>query len=85
MLNCNAPLPRPVSPNENEAAGLTVESLASSPGPTRSPEKLPRVSPPAVLAGCGSILRAVVEEEGLSPEVFAGTVDDAVLRAGVTD
>lgn len=84
-LNCAAPLPipSPVSPKENEAAaGLMDESLASSPGPTRSPEKLPRVSPPAVFGGCGSILRAVVEEVGLSPEVFSGTDEDPVPRAG---
>lgn len=87
-LNCAAPLPipSPVSPKENEAAvGLMDESLASSPGPTRSPEKLPRVSPPAVFGGCGSIPRAVVEEVGLSPEVFGGTDEDPVPRAGETD
>lgn len=42
----------PGSPKEKEAAvGLASASLASSPWPTRSPEKLPRVSPPASLEG----------------------------------
>lgn len=49
-------------------------SLASSPWPTRSPEKLPRVSPPAVL-GAG------VVEEGLS----ICRIGDAVPRAGEVD
>lgn len=83
-LNCAAtlPIPSPVSPKVNEAAaGLMDESLASSPGPTRSPEKLPRVSPPTVFGGCGSILRAGVVEVGLSAEVFGGSVGDAVPRA----
>lgn len=83
-LNCAVPLlmPSPGSPKEKEAAGgLMDESLASSPGPTRSPEKLPRVSPPTVLGGCGSILRAVEEEVGLSPDVFVGRVGEAVPRA----
>lgn len=87
-LNCAAPLPtpRPVSPKANEAAaGLAEESLASSPWPTRSPEKHPRVSPPIVLGGCGSILRAAVVEVGLSPDVFGGRVGDAVPRAGEGD
>lgn len=89
-LNCAVPLPRPnpVSPNVNEgAAGLAGDSLSSSPWPTRSPEKLPRVSPPTVLGGCGSILRAGVEEMGLpaSPDVFGGRAGDAVPRAGEVD
>lgn len=69
-LNCAAAaLPSPVSPKVNEpAAGLVEESLASSPWPTRSPEKLPSVSPPIGLRGCGSILRGV--EAGLSPDMF---------------
>lgn len=79
-LNCAVPFPVPsaASPKENAAAaGLMDESLASSPGPTRSPEKLPRVSPPAVLAGCGSVLRGAVEDAGLSPEEFVG-VEEAI-------
>lgn len=86
-LNCAAPLPipSPVSPKANEAASLVDESLASSPWPTRSPEKHPRVSPPIVLGGCGSILRAVVVEVGLSPDVFGGRVGEAVPRAGEGD
>lgn len=87
-LNCAAPvpIPSPVSPKPNEAAaGLVDESLASSPWPTRSPEKLPRVSPPIILGGCGSILRAVVVEVGLSPDVCGGRVGDAVPRAGEVD
>lgn len=87
-LNCAAPLakPSPVSPKENEAAaGLMDESLASSPGPTRSPEKLPRVSPPTVFGACGSILRAAVEDVGLSPEVFGGTLEDPGPRAEEID
>lgn len=80
------PIPSPVSPKANEAAvDLMDESLASSPGPTRSPEKLPRVSPPTVFGGCGSILRAAVEEVGLSPDVFVGKVGDPVPRAGEND
>lgn len=68
-LNCGAPLlvPSALSPKENEAGvGLAEESLESSPWPTRSPEKLPRVSPPMVLGGCGSILRAAVAAAGLA-------------------
>lgn len=85
-LNCPAPLARAVSPKENEVAvGLMDESLASSPGPTRSPEKLPRVSPPTVFIGCGSMLRAVVEDVGLSPEVFGGTLEDPGPRAEEID
>lgn len=89
-LNCGVPLqrPNPVSPKVNEAAaGLADDSLASSPWPTRSPEKLPRVSPPTVLRGCGSILRTGVEEVGLpaSPDVFGGRPGDAVPRAGEVD
>lgn len=89
-LNCGVPLPRPnpASPKVNEAAaGLAGESLASSPWPTRSPEKLPRVSPPTVLGGCGSILRAVVEEGSLpaSPDVFGGRPVDALAKAGEED
>lgn len=55
--------------------GLASGSLASSPWPTRSPEKLPRVSPPASLEGCGSTRRAVVE--GLSPEALDADEDAA--------
>lgn len=76
-VNCGFPLARlsPGSPKEKEAAlGLVSASLASSPWPTRSPEKLPRVSPPASLEGCGSTRSA--EVEGLSPEPF-GTDEDA--------
>lgn len=76
-VNCEAPLVRasPGSPKENEAAvGLADASLASSPWPTRSPEKLPRVSPPASFEGCGSTLRTVAV--GLSPEEF-GAAEDA--------
>lgn len=83
-LNCadTLPIPSPVSPKANEAAaGLMDESLASSPWPTRSPEKLPRVSPPTVFGGCGSTLRAGVVEVGLSADVFGGSVGDAVPRA----
>lgn len=77
----------PVSPKVNETvAGLAGASLASSPWPTRSPEKLPRVSPPTVLGGCGSILRAVVEVEGLPASPVVGRrVGDAVPRAGEVD
>lgn len=57
------------------SASLASASLASSPWPTRSPEKLPRVSPPASLEGCGSTRRA--EAEGLSPEALEA-VEDAV-------
>lgn len=62
-----------------------ADSFASSPWPTRSPEKLPRVSPPTILGGCGSVLRAVVEEMSLaaSPNVFG--VGDIVPRAGEVD
>lgn len=87
-LNCAAPLliPSPPSPKVNEpAAGLVDESLASSPWPTRSPEKPPRVSPPIVLMGCGSILRGAVVEAGFSPDVFEGRVGEAVPRAGEVD
>lgn len=85
-LNCAAPLAIAVSPKENEAAvGLMDESLASSPGPTRSPEKLPKVSPPTVFRGCGSMLRAVVEDVGLSPEVFSGMLEDPEPRAEEID
>lgn len=86
-LNCVAPLliPSPVSPKANEAAGLTDESLASSPAPTRSPEKLPSVSPPTVFGACGSILSAVGAEEALSTVTFVGGVGDAVPRAGEND
>lgn len=76
-LSCDAPLvsASPGSTKGNEAAvGLADVSLASSPWPTRSPEKLPRVSPPASFEGCGSTLRTVVE--GLSPEEF-GAAEDA--------
>lgn len=87
-LNCTVPLPvpNPVSPKVNEAAA-GLDSLVSSPWPTRSPEKLPRVSPPTVLGGCGSILRAGMEEVGLpaSPDVFEGRVGDTVPRAGELD
>lgn len=60
-LKFGTPLPRPrlASPNVNEA-GFGAESLASSPWPTRSPENIPRVSPPVVFASCGSVLKAVV-------------------------
>lgn len=79
-LNCAGPLPTsPDSPKANEPAGLTEASLASSPCPTRSPEKLPRVSPAAVF--CGSTLKAVEVDVGLSPDVLKGGVGDAVPRA----
>lgn len=88
-LNCGAPLPipSPASPNANEAAaGLVDESLASSPWPTRSPEKLPRVSPPIVLGGgCGSILRAAAVEVGFSTDGYGGRVGDPEPRAGEVD
>lgn len=87
-VNCAAPLliPSPGSPKENEAAaGLMDESFASSPAPTRNPEKLPRVSPPTVFGGCGSNLRAAVVEVGLSPDVFVGRVADPVPRAEEND
>lgn len=88
-LNCTAPLPilSPISPKVSEpAVGLLLdESLASSPWPTRSPEKPPRVSPPIVLMGCGSILRGAVVGAGFSPAVFEGRVGDAVPRAGEVD
>lgn len=54
---------------------MASASLASSPWPTRSPEKLPRVSPPASLEGCGSTRRA--EAEGLSPEALEAVEDAA--------
>lgn len=82
-LNCAAPLPRPspASPKLNEpAVGLADTSWASSPWPTRSPEKMPRVSPPMGFRGCGSVLRA-----GLSPDMFRGRVGEAVPRAGEGD
>lgn len=78
-VNCGFTLPKasPGSPKEKEAAvGLAGASLASSPWPTRRPEKLPRVSPPASLEGCGSTRRAV--EEGLSPEAFDADEDAAL-------
>lgn len=84
-LNCAAPFPTqsPGSPKANEAAaGLEAGSLPSSPWPTRSPEKLPRVSPPTVLRGCGSTLRA---EAGLSPEALGGRAGPPPPRAGDTD
>lgn len=87
-LNCAAPLPipSPVSPEVNEpTAGFVAESFASSPWPTRSPEKQPRVSPPIVLRGGGSILEAVVVEAGLSPDGYGGRVGDPVPRAGEVD
>ena len=89
-LNCAAPLPipSPLSPKVKEAGeGLAEPSLASSPWPTRSPEKLPSVSPPTVLGGCGSTLRAVAVEVGLaaSPGGFGGRVGEAVRRAGEVD
>lgn len=86
-LNCAPPLakPNPVLPKVNvAAAGLVEESLASS-CPTRSSEKLPRVSPPAVLGGCGSILREVVVEVGLVASVDVFGVGDTVPRAGEVD
>lgn len=82
-VNCGFTLPRtsPGSPKEKEAAvslasaSLASASLPSSPWPTRSPEKLPRVSPPASLEGCGSTRRA--EAEGLSPEALDAVEDAA--------
>lgn len=66
----------PGSPKEKEAAlGFASTSLASSPWPTRSPEKLPRVSPPASLEGCGSTRSAGAE--GLSPEALDADEDAA--------
>lgn len=88
-VNCVAALllPSPASTNVNAAAGLLEESLASSPWPTRSPEKMPRVSPPAVFGGCGSILRVAVVEVGLapSPDAFGAKVGDPVPRLGELD
>lgn len=89
-LNCAAPLPRPspLSTKLNEpGVGLVEGSLASSPWPTRSPEKLPSVSPPIALAGCGSILRGAEVEEGFtgSPDIVRGGVGDPVPRAGEAD
>lgn len=93
-LNCAAPLPRPspvpLSTKLNEAAaGLAGASLASSsPWPTRSPEKLPSVSPPMALGAWGSTLRAGVVEEGLtgSDDMLGGGVGEPVLpRAGEVD
>lgn len=89
-LNCVAPLPlpSPVSANVNAAtADLVEESLASSPWPTLSPEKMPRVSPPAVFGGCGSILRVAVVEVGLAPSTvaFGAKVGDPVPRPGEVD
>ncbi|TNN83220.1 hypothetical protein EYF80_006553 [Liparis tanakae] len=87
-LNAAAPLLplSAVSPKLNEpAAGLASESLASSPWPTRSPEKLPRVSPPIVLRGCGSILGAGVAEAAFSPDALEGWVGDPVPGAGLVD
>lgn len=64
----------PGSPKEKEAAvGLASASLASSPWPTRNPEKLPRVSPPASLDGCGSTRSAA--PKGLSPEALDADED----------
>lgn len=83
-LNCATPLPapKPGSTKENEAAaGLDEASFASSPWPTRSPEKLPRVSPPPAFMGCGSTLKAAAEDGSLSAEALEGTVEDALLTA----
>jgi len=87
-LNAAAPLPplSAVSPKLNEPeAGLASESLASSPWPTRSPEKLPRVSPPIVFRDCGSILGADVVEAAFSSDELEGWVGDPVPGAGVVD
>lgn len=89
-LNCVAPLltPNALSPKVKAAAeGLLAPSLASSPWPTRSPEKQPSVSPPIVLEGCGSTLRAVVVEAALaaSPGWFGGRLGDPLRRAGEVD
>lgn len=89
-LNCAAPFPRPspLSPKLNVAAvGLAEASLASSPWPTRSPEKLPKVSPPIALGGWGSTLRAGVVEDGLtgSLDMLGGGVREPVPRAGEVD
>lgn len=74
------PLPSPGSPKLNAAAGFVTVSLTSSPGPTRSPEKQPRVSPPVVFGGCGSVLKAVEREFCLaaSPDVLKDSVGDPV-------
>lgn len=53
------PWPRLASPNVSDA-GFVEESLPSSPWPTRSPEKMPSVSPPTVFGSCGSALKAVL-------------------------
>lgn len=88
-LNCAAPIPRPPPPlsgcanTKPDVAGLAGASLvSSSPWPTRSPEKLPRVSPPR--AGWGSTRRAPVLDEGLtgSPDTVGGGVGEPAPRAG---
>lgn len=81
------PTPSPVSPNVKVAAGFVTESLVSSPWPTRSPEKLPRVSPPEVFGGCGSVLKAVERELGLaaSSDVLKVRVGDPVPIPEATD
>lgn len=66
------------------AAAFDGASFASSPCPTRSPEKLPRVSPPPAFAGCGSTLKAAAEDGGLSAEATEGTVEEALLAAAET-
>lgn len=77
------PLPRPrvASPNINEA-GFGAESLASSPWPTRSPENMPRVSPPVVFGSCGSVLKAVVVGVALAAsfDVFGPKVGERLSR-----
>lgn len=87
-LNCTAPLltPNPDSPKVNEEAA-DLGSVDSSPWPTRSPEKLPSVSPPTVLRGCGSILRPGVEAGGVpaSPDVLEGRVGYTVPRETEVD
>lgn len=62
-------------------------SAPSSPCPTRSPEKLPNVSPPATFGGCGSALEPATLEAGFatSPKLLADELEDPVLRPGEFD
>lgn len=80
--------PSPAFPKENAGAVVFVEdSFASSPCPTRSPEKLPNVSPPAAFRGCGSVLEPVTVEPcfATSPKLLADELEDPLLRPGEFD
>lgn len=79
--NCAAPSPK---------ANLRLGAEASvSPWPTRSPEKLPRVSPPGAVGAWGSTtLRVGVAVEGLagSPDMLGGGVEEVLTpSAGELD